>query len=337
MQTQDNNIHSFNTIQMAHKGKGHTLAVSAQGIKRALGVVGCALGVALALPAQTVVGEPRPRHFKEVPPGNYSGIVAMGNDRYGVVSDKSAEDGFFVFHIDIDTLSGEIRSIRNEGFRSSHCPNRDMEGITFLPSKGQVLICGEADNDIYAYDTLGRRAPSPWAKAPEFIRLPANYGLESLTSNERTGWVWTCNENKGDSIFLQRYSLDGRPDSCFLYLLDAPAAPAGAARHAHGVSELCALDDGRLLVLEREFYVAPSKLGSWVECRLYVTDFRAKRLLTSWRTRLSLLDFSLANYEGMCIARRLAGGKLILLLCADSQDQYAGVLRDWFKTLVISF
>ena len=322
---------------MTYKGKGHTLAGSVPSLKRALGVVGCALGVALTLSAQTVVGEPRQRHFSKVPPGNYAGIVAMGNDRYCVVSDKSAEDGFFVFHIDIDTLSGEIRSIRNEGFRSSHCPNRDMEGITFLPSKGQVLVCGEADNNIYAYDTLGHRAERPWAKAPEFIRLPANYGLESLTSNEQTGWVWTCNENKGDSIFLQRYSLDGRPDSCFLYFLDAPAAHAGSAGHAHGVSELCALDDGRLLVLEREFYVAPSKLGSWVECKLFVTDLREKRLLSSWRTHLSLLDFGLANYEGMCIARRLASGKLVLLLCADSQNQYAGVLRDWFKTLVISF
>ena len=35
---------------------------------------------------------------KEIPAGNYSGICAIGDDRYAVVSDKSAEEGFFVFH-----------------------------------------------------------------------------------------------------------------------------------------------------------------------------------------------------------------------------------------------
>ncbi|MGI6223650.1 MAG: esterase-like activity of phytase family protein [Prevotella sp.] len=293
--------------------------------------------VTVSLSAQTVVKEGRQQHFKSVPKGNYSGIVPLGNDRYAVVSDKSTEDGFFVFHIDIDTISGKILSIQNEGFRSSHLPNRDMEGITYLPSEAKILISGETDNEIYAYDTLGNRSETPFPKASVFNHQSHNLGLESLTHNEVTGKIWTCNENQNDSIFLQSYTATGQLDSCYLYMLDKRTAPTDATNYAHGVSELCALDDGRLLVLEREFYVSPSKIGSWVECKLYVTDFKSKRLVTSWKTQLSLLNFALANYEGMCIARRLSNGNIILLLCADSQNQYAGVLRDWFKTFIISF
>lgn len=28
-------------------------------------------------------------------------------------------------------------------------------------------------------------------------------------------------------------------------------------------------------------------------------------------------------------------GSQVIVLCADSQDQYGGVLRDWFRTVVI--
>ena len=34
-----------------------------------------------------------------IPPGNYSGITPIGDGCYAVVSDKEAQDGFFVFRI----------------------------------------------------------------------------------------------------------------------------------------------------------------------------------------------------------------------------------------------
>ena len=50
---------------------------------------------------------------------------------------------------------------------------------------------------------------------------------------------------------------------------------------------------------------------------------------------LSLLDWSVANYEGMCLGPKLADGSRTLILVSDSQDNYGGVLKDWFKTIVI--
>ena len=48
----------------------------------------------------------------EVPPGNYSGIVHIGGNKYAVVSDKSATDGFYIFSID-------QASLRMSGMKSS--------------------------------------------------------------------------------------------------------------------------------------------------------------------------------------------------------------------------
>ena len=120
-----------------------------------------------------------------------------------------------------------------------------------------------------------------------------------------------------------------------------------------GVPALTALNDGRLFVLEREFLVTQGKLGSFVINRIYSVNpnvgisvspdtalqsdspYLAKTLIAEWKTTLSLFCQDLANYEGMCLGSQLANGSQVLVLCADSQNQYGGVLRDWFRTIVI--
>lgn len=120
-----------------------------------------------------------------------------------------------------------------------------------------------------------------------------------------------------------------------------------------GVSEIAALGSGRLLVLEREFFVPSLKFGAFVRCKLYEiepgksepipsggdiganTKFVDKRLVYSFVTRLTLLDWSVANYEGMCFGPKLVDGSRVLILVSDSQDNYGGVLKDWFRTIII--
>ena len=139
----------------------------------------------------------------------------------------------------------------------------------------------------------------------------------------------------------------------YAYEMDAPLSRRAASLYAMGISELTALDQGEILVLEREFYVPSSKLGAWVNHKIYVvkpqdTDtismdrplsetstFLKKRLLYEWKTTLSLFKHDIANYEGMCLGPRLADGRQVVLLVSDSQNQYAGVLKDWFKTILI--
>lgn len=120
-----------------------------------------------------------------------------------------------------------------------------------------------------------------------------------------------------------------------------------------GVSEVATLDNGRLLILEREFFVPKTKLGAVVQCKLYEitpskeyeipldgkineqTKILPKRLIHSFKTKLQLFKNSIANYEGMCVGPKLKDGSTVLILVSDSQNQYAGVLKDWFKTIVI--
>ena len=146
---------------------------------------------------------------------------------------------------------------------------------------------------------------------------------------------------------------DSRYMTTYAYQMDQPSTHKKADIYVMGVSELCALPDGQLLVLEREAFIPKIKIGAFCKCKLYLinplnseefsmkekfssdTPFLKKRLLTEWKTGLSLSKRSFANNEGMCLGPKLEDGSQVVILLSDSQDQYAGVLKDWFKTIVI--
>ena len=214
-----------------------------------------------------------------------------------------------------------------------------------------------------------------------------NYNFESLTFDSVHQYLWTIPEStlrkdgqpatpqnglanrlrlmrlnwgkiKEDSN-KEEYSeqVSSKKDSRYMmtyaYQMDQPSTHKKADIYVMGVSELCLLPDGQLLVLEREAFIPKIKIGAFCKCKLYLinplnseefsmkekfssdTPFLKKRLLTEWKTGLSLSKRSFANYEGMCLGPKLEDGSQVVILLSDSQDQYAGVLKDWFKTIVI--
>ena len=58
-------------------------------------------------------------------------------------------------------------------------------------------------------------------------------------------------------------------------------------------------------------------------------------IVTGWITVLGASESGIANYEGMCLGPKLPDGRQVIILCADSQDRYMGVLHDWFRISVI--
>lgn len=123
---------------------------------------------------------------------------------------------------------------------------------------------------------------------------------------------------------------------------------------------MTALKDGSLLVLEREFFVSPKYLGSWVQNRIFhvrtataepVTfstdlsklsekDFLHKELVAEFRTSLSVTSHSLANYEGMCLGPDLPDGRHTLILVSDSQGNYGNSmfhLKDFIKVITLRY
>ena len=179
-------------------------------------------------------------------------------------------------------------------------------------------------------------------------------GLANQLRLMRLDWG-KMKENPNKEAYNEQVSSkkDSRYMMTYAYQMDQPSTHKKADIYVMGVSELCALPDGQLLVLEREAFIPKIKIGAFCKCKLYLinplnseefsmkekfssdTPFLKKRLLTEWKTGLSLSKRSFANYEGMCLGPKLEDGSQVIILLSDSQDQYAGVLKDWFKTIVI--
>ena len=289
-----------------------------------------------------------------IPAGNYSGITWLGGNRYAVVNDKSAESGFHLFTIDIDSVTGAILHAAEHGFRSSGYPNRDEEGIAFFPQDSTVFISGEQDNQVLEFTLDGQRTGRSLKMPDVFQRAKKNKGLEALTYDPVSGRFFTISEKplKGDSLSrLQSFGNDLQPVSQWLYQMDAPTPEEREGSHTLGVPALAALPDGRLIVMEREVFRPKKNIGAYVRNTLYVVNplhsslpssreeqgdgCLEKHLLTTFKTKINLTARSFANYEGMCLGPTLTNGRHVLVLVSDSQNQYKGYLKDWLKTVVL--
>lgn len=315
--------------------------------------------------SQNVVDIRRQACFpKKMPAGNYSGITHLRSTLYAMVDDKSLSDGFRVVDIAVDSISGDILSVSDCGFVSSDSVgNRDSEGLAYDSRRGTVWIVGEADNKIVEYHENGRRTGRVISLQPGV----GNGSYESLAYDFGRDLLFTCTESPlpsdvplgkdgrldGEAIRLQAFDGGLSKVGTWLYVTGAARARmSDAANYAFGISELLC-SDSCLLVLEWEVFVPKKKIGAWVQSRIYVVNssdmFSAdgrvsedyserplpKRLLCDWRTKLTLVSRSFANYEGMCWGPRLVDGSRTIILVSDSQNQSHGVLRDWFRTIVL--
>ena len=146
-----------------------------------------------------------------------------------------------------------------------------------------------------------------------------------------------------------------------------------ARYYLQGVPALCFLPNGSLLVMERELSVPRTYLGA--KCHIRLRWMAAKTLqqwavsmenlssdsrttdtmliatpwhalapqtpvveVAEWYTQLGIFSRSLANYEGMCLGRRLADGRQTVLCVSDAQGGAGrcGVhLRDFLRVVVL--
>ena len=219
---------------------------------------------------------------------------------------------------------------------SDFYPNYNFESLAFYPVHQYLWSIPES---TFRKDGQPATPQNGLANRLRLMRL--NWGKMKEDSNKEE-YSEQVNSKK-DSRYMMTYA----------YQMDQPSTHKKADIYVMGVSELCVLPDGQLLVLEREAFIPKIKIGAFCKCKLYLinplnsevfsmkekfssdTPFLKKRLLTEWKTGLSLSKRSFANYEGMCLGPMLEDGSQVVILLSDSQDQYAGVLKDWFKTIVI--
>ncbi|MDE6011667.1 MAG: esterase-like activity of phytase family protein [Prevotella sp.] len=267
---------------------------------------------------------------KQMPAGNYSGICSLGDNLYAVVDDKATTDGFHVMRIIIDSTKQRITKVDYQGYRSSGLPNRDMEGICYRPSTKTVFISGESDNEVYEYTLNGQRTGNR-LQMPDIIKKAgSNYGLEALTYDPSRHLFFTATEHvlPGESqIRLLAFDDDLTLKRQYLYQPDKPISN----KHIYGISALCALADGRLLIMERQVRIPRQKIGATALTRIYQvypsTDEQLKKtLIMEFKNRLTLISRKFANFEGLCQT-----SPSLILLIADSQNRHKGILRDWFQ------
>ena len=303
---------------------------------------------------------------KSVPKGSYSGIVRLDGDTYAVVSDEGSRDGFFKFNIVLNSDSGYVEKVENLGYFGGSTANRDNECVAYNPTTEKLYIGGERNNTVLEYGLNGRATGFRTGNLIPDSRT--NYGLESLCYDHFRGGFWLMSESTltGDNygnnttstnmvsnlLRLCRYDNSFNKEREYAYKMDTPQSYKKSRAYCNGVSDIAVLNDGRLLILEREAFVSKAKYGSWCTCKIYVVDpskgksidstpltssspFMEKTLLWECHTEMSLKNFQWANYEGMCLGPKLNDGGQTLLLISDSEEHYGGVLKDWLKVLVI--
>ena len=251
--------------------------------------------------------------------GQYSAITWLGDNHYAVIHDKEKGGGIVLFDFDIanDGTIGDVTISVPAETSGSSVTNMDNEGIAFY------------NNKLYVSPTLtGISFTIPADMAVGMIS--SNMGFEALTYNATTHLFWTTTEGalpKDNYIprlhRLQSFGENGQPSTRFLYQMDAPAYSGdGADQYVHGISAMAALDDGRLIVLEREVYVKTSTYTANGVAKLYVVDpvhDTAGILRKSLLTTINTSGLQLANYEGMCLGPTLSDGSRCLILISDSQ------------------
>jgi hypothetical protein len=293
-----------------------------------------------------------------------SGLTWTGGVRYYAVSDR-VPAALYPLRIEIDPRTGTIRSAALEpgmALRGSE----DLEGIAVEPAGGSVLVSDEVGAAIRRYRAADSSLLGSIAVPPVFASARKNEGLESLSLSPDGRVLWTANEEAlrvdgptatfttGTLIRIQRLDLDRDgvsstpvsrlppPVSQWAYLTDpipGDTMRRGRDIEASGVSEMVALPDGGLLVLERAYGAAGTR------SRLYEVDFSSgtdtaplpsltgSRITPVRKRLLWERTFPDANFEGAALGPTLEDGGRSLVLVSDNghalrQALYALVLRE---------
>lgn len=290
-----------------------------------------------------------------IPAGEYSGITHIAADTFAVVSDKTEGHGFFLMKIQTNETTGKILDVQNLGYKASDKGHYDIEGIAYNPHNQKVYVSQEADNTITELTLEGELTGRKVALPDSITRnIRSNMSLESLCYDADSHLLWTATEGplildgdvstatngKESVVRLFAFNDSLQQKAWYRYKTDKPSSTKSARMFALGVSDLAAVGEGRLLVLEREARVAENYIGSTAYAKVYLVDTRNadvgdvlnKSLLFSFQTKLTLFRQDWANYEGLCLLPMDSEGNKTLIMMADSQGQYRGVLRDWLKT-----
>ena len=280
-------------------------------------------------------------------PGSESlgGIAWVSNDVYWAITDWRPV--VWELSLPVDPSSGKFKGCV---MRRLGRPEKavDVEGLARDPLDGSIWIADERRASIDRYDPVTGKQTGSVELPPAFKDFYIDSGLESLNISADGLCLWTCAEealkpdgpratrSQGTDIRLSRFerkSADSpwKASGQWVYRTDTIAGGPWRNRKGKdlsrvGISELCRLDDGTLLVLEREFSTV---LFPRFRCRIYETDMSSAMdvqglvaisnapSLKRVEKRLLFETTGLSMYEGMCLGPKLQDGARLLVLVSD--------------------
>ena len=274
-------------------------------------------------------------------PKGISGIAFIAGDRYVVAAD-GPRGGLHDLRLPLEDGTA-CPGAPEFGPRVECVGAADLEGVAYDPSRKEVWASDEKHQTIRAYSPEGEivgEAPVPdHFKTTRFLM-----GFESLTIRRDGREMWAANEEalpadgpqssvtNGTLVRLLRFVREGddpgwRVAAEYPYRADTIAGGDYKDVQRSGVAGLCSLDDGSLVVLEREMsrgWIIPR-----IRTRLYLLNLEgaqdvsaipalsgfdvvpvAKELLFETR--------GFAMYEGLAMGPVLADGSQTLVLVSDN-------------------
>ena len=283
-------------------------------------------------------------------PAGLSGLTFVGGSSFYAVDDSGAM--MFPMTIQIDADTGAITSNTNgPGIKLT---GTDLEGITYDPLKKTVLVSDETGATIHEFSSSGQFRGSVDVP-PSLRKYRNNFSLESLSMRADGLELWTSNEEalsgdgprsstkSGTVVRLTRFrrasaqtpwAVSGQ----WAYRTESVRGQAYQGLECSGVSDLCVLPDGTLLVLEREMSAQSRGLSGYqiqtpmLHTRIYQVKFDGATEVTGHsslndtrytpvaKTLLFEKNTAFSNYEGICLGPLLRDGSRILILISDGDD-----------------
>lgn len=286
-----------------------------------------------------------------------SGLAWKGGGSYLAVDDRTGN--LHPLAIALDQETG--RPLHCELSEPVHLEGRkDLESVVWDAARACVWVGDEKDGSVRAFLPLS-------GKMLEQVELPAcysafrsNYAIEAMALHPNGREFWICNEDalsrkaavNRNGIAIEDGALATRERGSLVrlqkFIRTTPTSPWGAVRQfayetdslagadllrkaRSGVSELCCLEDGTLLVLEREFSIKANFRPTF-RCRIYEVDTCGATETTGM---LSLLasnvkkvgknlvfeaDTGFTMYESLCLGPALADGSRVLVLISDAGE-----------------
>ena len=254
--------------------------------------------------------------------GGFSGLVL---NRDGTQMTAISDQGWWLNGTLTYSGHGELTSLvlpelfpmlSPDGRKPQAEKSSDAEAIVQFPN-GDLVVAFERDHRLWSYSNILSPARR-FATNPIVSTLPYNRGIEALVTLD-AGRLLAISESGPTDSSLNGWILEGMQATPFTYHSDGYFRPSDAV----------ALDDGRILVLERGY-----TKNRGVSARLMtldVTNLEPDDSLQPSQFMELGIALPLDNFEGVAFRRDPTGAKFIYLMSDDNYNRSQRTLFMMFE------